>query len=279
MNRATVGPTHHAVTAAAIVLAAGTFLSAQAARAEFPLPLPHEIHREVREHVRHVLRTLDRIPQQILRESARDLEVFFGGNEYYGPHRHNHMTYNFPVWIDGSVDYRPYSYCNDHLYGSYSYRPQIWMGWGQESEGHWCNDHYGYYPNGHSCFRSRTYRRSTPRYYSDYDSQRYQRNQGWDGSRRWQDGRRDSPRARRQSQRYDNQRPTDGRSWRQPQGQVNRRPQQRGDRGNQRGWSSPQRSHQPQGRSDRQRQHDSKRNSKHNSKHNSGDHQGSRDHN
>lgn len=144
---------HPSLVAATALIAAGGLFAAPAARADFPLPLPHEIHREVRAHVHDALRTLGRIPAEIHRNHVQNLEVFLGGHVYYAPHRHNHATYNFPVSIDGRVDYRPYSYCNNRLYGSYPSRPQFWAGWGVPSQGHWCRSHRSYYPSGHSCFR------------------------------------------------------------------------------------------------------------------------------
>jgi hypothetical protein len=141
------------IVAATLLVAAGGLFAAPAARADFPLPLPHEIHREVRAHVHEALRTLGRIPAEIHRSHVRNLEVFLGGNAYYAPHRHHHATYNFPVSVDGGVVYRSYSYCNNRLYGSYASRPQFWMGWGVPSQGHWCSSHRSYYPTAHSCFR------------------------------------------------------------------------------------------------------------------------------
>ena len=143
---------HQSIVAATVLFAAGGLFAAPAARAEFPLPLPHEIHREVRAHVHDALRTLGRIPAEIHRSHVRNLEVFLGGNVYYAPHRHHHATYNFPVSIDGGVYYRPYTYCNNRLYGSYASRPQFWAGWGVPTQGHWCSSHRSYYPTGHSCF-------------------------------------------------------------------------------------------------------------------------------
>jgi len=244
MTRAPIVRRSRTVPIAAVVLAVSAFLPARAARAEFPLPLPHEIHREVREHVHDVLTLLGRIPEQIERAHQRHLEVFFGGSNYYAPHRHNHLTYNFPVWIDGDVAYRPYSYCNDRLYGSYASRPQVWAGWGQESQGHWCNDHHGYYPNGHACFLHYRYRRPVQRYDSrTYEAPRYRGE--WYGSRqsghsehpgryeRRYDARREwyAPQRRDWNPRYEFPRQWSGPerhgSW---QGQGNRRPQERGQR-------------------------------------------------
>ena len=230
------------IAVGAVVFAASAFVAAGSARAEFPLPLPHEIHREVRQHARDVLRTIGRIPERIHREHQRHLDVFSGGNEYYRSHRHNHATYNFPVWIDGNVDYRRYSYCNDRLYGNDNYRPQVWVGWGQETQGHWCNHHRGYYPNRHSCFRSGPGRRSTRDYgdYGYYDgSLRYQQHQEWQGSGYRQD-------SRRYSQRHSSQ----------PQWRDHRRSD---DRGHSNNWNRSRRSDRPTHHQNRSRGHSGRR--------------------
>lgn len=134
-------------------VAAGS-VSAPAVRADFPFPpTPREVHRELHSLVHDVLRVLDRIPVEIRVEHRRDLEVFFTGYNYDRGHRHSHATYRFPVWIDGEVEYLPYVYCDDHLYGAYTSRPQFWRGWGHESEGRWCQAHRAWYPGSHSCFR------------------------------------------------------------------------------------------------------------------------------
>ncbi|MEO8197354.1 MAG: hypothetical protein ABI689_11610 [Thermoanaerobaculia bacterium] len=154
------------VSPAAALLVAGALFAAPAARADFPFPpTPHELHHELRGLVHDVLRTLDRIPVQIHRDVVGNLGVFLVGNAYYGQHRHYHSTYSFPVWIDGRVDYRPYTYCNDRLYGSYESRPQFWGGWGEPAHGRWCNHHRAYYPTAHACFR--------PQYRQSYDSGDY----------------------------------------------------------------------------------------------------------
>lgn len=138
----------------AFAFTALAFAGSSMARADFPFPpSPREVHREIHGLVHDVLRTLDRIPVQIYHEQTRPFEAFYVGNVYFAPHRHMHATYNFPVWIDGSVDYRPYVYCNSRLYGSYPTRPQFWTGWGVASQGSWCGHHHAYYPNAHACFR------------------------------------------------------------------------------------------------------------------------------
>lgn len=167
------------VTVAVVTLATGALLASPAARAEFPFPpSPRELHHEVRSLVHDVLRTLERIPMEIHREHMQDLAYFLSGDVYYGPHHHNHATYNFPVWIDGEVYYRPYSYCNGRLYGSYASRPQFWSGWGVESQGHWCSSHRSYYPTSHSCFR----RSSGPHYRSQYGGHSSSQYRNYDGN-------------------------------------------------------------------------------------------------
>lgn len=310
MSRAT-RQIQHAV-AGAVALATATLLSPSVARAEFPLPLPHEIHQEVRAHVHDVLRTIGRIPVQIAYGQSRDFEIFLGGSSYYGPHRHNHVIYNFPVYIDNNVYYRPYTYCNDRLYGSYSfgsydYRPQFWVGWGLESQGRWCNHHHSYYPTAHSCFRSNSYRsdrrwsQSTPNYYRNSRSysqndrhDRYDRNDRYDNRGSWRENNRAPSRQWSQPQYQGQRRSTDGREWRDRQGQPSRRPEVRGNgsyerqwsQGAQRNpssqrnqWSQPNRSQRPQVKSATGSRHDSKGNSKHDAKRDSKHHQGSRDHN
>ena len=57
----------HQGVSAAVVLAAAALWVAPAARADFPLPLPHELHQELRAHAHDVLRSIGRIPQHIYR--------------------------------------------------------------------------------------------------------------------------------------------------------------------------------------------------------------------
>lgn len=166
---------HSRISVAAFLLAAGALFAAPAARADFPFPpTPRELHHEVRELVHDVLRTLDRIPVEIHGEFAGDLDPFLAGSVYFAPHRHYHETYSFPVWIDGAVYYRPYVYCNHRLYGDYGARPQFWSGWGEPSQGRWCDHHHAYYPTAHACFHPQSGRRydtgHRPAYGSGYDS-------------------------------------------------------------------------------------------------------------
>jgi hypothetical protein len=245
MSRAT-RQLQHAV-AGTVALAAATLFAPAAVRADFPLPLPHEIHAEVRAHVHDVLRSIGRIPEQIAHGHAEHLQVFFGGNSYYGPHRHQHVIYNFPVSIGNEVYYRPYTYCNDRLFGdydfgSYSYRPQLWVGWGLDSHSRWCSHHRTYYPAAHSCFRSNHYRSSRNwARSSSYDScdhrsrscthrNGYRSGSGHD--RRWdrrdgRDGRGDGRAHPRQwsQQNPSYRQPVENRTWNDRRAPLQRRPQ------------------------------------------------------
>lgn len=171
--------------ATATLLALGSFgglVSAAPARAE--LPRPHEVHREVRDHVHDVLRHLLYIPDRIERHHRQHLEVFFGGRDYYRPHRHDHTTYFFPVWVGAEVEYRPYTYCDDRLFQTVQYRqprPRIWRDWGHDRHGSWCARHHGYYPRQHGCFHNNRAYRAPVRHYApryDHRDHRYDRGRG-----------------------------------------------------------------------------------------------------
>jgi hypothetical protein len=148
--------TRRRLLATAIALAAATAVGTAApSRAQLPSPL--ELHAQIHDGLFDLLRVLDRIPERIERHHRRHLEVFFGGNHYDRYHRHEHSTYHFPVWVDGEVAYRPYTYCGDRLIlAAGGSRPNLWQYWGRPTHGSWCNHHRGYYPTAHSCFR-RTY--------------------------------------------------------------------------------------------------------------------------
>ena len=117
----------------AALLLAG--LVAPPARAD--LPSPHRLHREVRAHVHDALSRLGHVPDRIHRRHQEHLRVFFGGYVDHRPHRHRHVVYQFPVWVDGGVYYRPYVYCNGSLYGSYPARPRLWTDWSRDRSGAW----------------------------------------------------------------------------------------------------------------------------------------------
>lgn len=142
--------------AAVALLVAGTLFAAAPASAG--PPSPREVHRQVRGHLLDVLggihdlaRVLDPIPLFLEVATRGELEVYFDGQEFYGPHRHYHDVYSFPVLVDGVVVYRPHVYCGDRLFAG-----------------------VGYYPRGNV-------------YYRSYDFRTYR---GYDRDDRW-DGRRD----------------------------------------------------------------------------------------
>ena len=162
--------THARTFVLALAIAGAVVVSAGPARADAPLPV--QIHDGLHEHVRDVLRHLGRIPDRIHDHHARHLEVFSGGREYYRPHHHQHAIYQFPVWIDGAVAYRPYTYCNGHLFHGVSHRPQLWTDWGHRGHGSWCGRHRGYFPSQHGCFHQARYER---RYVGHHDCRG-----GWD---------------------------------------------------------------------------------------------------
>jgi hypothetical protein len=165
MTRHDVPHTLRRTLATALTLAAIAALAAVTpSRAQLPSPL--ELHAEIHDGVLDLLRTLDRIPDRIERHHRRHLEVFFGGNSYDRHHRHEHATYHFPVWVDGDVAYRPFTYCGDRLYQPVEYRPTLWSSWGRPGHGSWCSHHRGYYPTAHSCFR-RTYVAPRPVHHHD----------------------------------------------------------------------------------------------------------------
>lgn len=157
------------------IVAAAALMTPGLASAD--LPSPHELHREVREHLHDVLRHLERVPDHIERAHERHLQIFFGGREYYRPHRHEHTTYHFPVWIDGDIAYRPYSYCEGRLIGSG--RPYLWTDWGRTDAGSWCDRCHGHFPRNHRHFEHNRYRND------HYDRRDYRS----DRRRDWRDDR------------------------------------------------------------------------------------------
>lgn len=153
--------------ATAALLVAGTFFAAAPASAG--PPSPREVHRQVRGHLLDVLggihdlaRVLDPIPLFLEVATRGDLEVYFDGQEYYGPHRHYHDVYSFPVLVDGVVVYRPHVYCDARLFSGVG----------------------GYYPRNNIYYRSDEFR----------SHRGYDRDHHWD--HRWDRGRRESDRDR-----------------------------------------------------------------------------------
>ena len=165
-----------------ILLGAGLVLAGGGMARAGGLPSPFDLHREVRRHVGEVLRHLERVPDHIQRQHERHLEVFFGGRSYYAPHRHRHVVYSFPVWIGGVVEYRPYTYCDGRLFGPVSVRPRVWVEWGRDDHGAWCDRCHGYYPQRHAHFAqpSHPHRRGVIRYDDHYDHYDHHDRRGYD---------------------------------------------------------------------------------------------------
>ncbi|HEX9732527.1 MAG TPA: hypothetical protein VGG06_11135 [Thermoanaerobaculia bacterium] len=55
------------------------------------------------------------IPRQIHHDHYRD---YYYDRVYYPDHRHHHVIYRFPVFVDGYWDYRPYAYCGDRYFAT-----------------------------------------------------------------------------------------------------------------------------------------------------------------
>ena len=56
------------------------------------------------------------VPRVIVHGHHGWYDPYYAGSAYYGPHRHAHYTYRFPVWVGSTVVYRPYTYCGDSVY-------------------------------------------------------------------------------------------------------------------------------------------------------------------
>jgi len=56
------------------------------------------------------------VPRVIAHRQHGWYDPYYAGSAYYGPHRHVHSTYRFPVWVGQTVAYRPYAYCGDALF-------------------------------------------------------------------------------------------------------------------------------------------------------------------
>jgi hypothetical protein len=178
-----------------VLLAAVALVAPGRARADL-LPDPLGIHHEVR----GLLRDLAHVPLALHHQHLRHLEVFFGGNVYYAPHRHLHASYAFPVWLDGAVVYQPYAYCGGRLFAPPRVRPALWREWASPRAAHWCGRHRGYYPSVHGCFHHGGSRHSYDRGRTYHDRR--------DWNLRYRDDRRDryrhdSDRGRERGHRHD----------------------------------------------------------------------------
>lgn len=99
--------------AAAALIAASV---ATIPRSEAGIPAPWDVHKKIHKHVeRRAHRLLD-LPRRIHARHVSEFRNFYSGRSYYGPHRHFHKVYRYPVYVGHRVVYRPYSYCNDDLF-------------------------------------------------------------------------------------------------------------------------------------------------------------------
>lgn len=57
------------------------------------------------------------VPTRIYAKKAYRYDPYFVENAWYGPHRHVHAVYRFPVETRYGVAYRPYGYCDGRLVG------------------------------------------------------------------------------------------------------------------------------------------------------------------
>lgn len=190
--------------AVSLLLAGMIFAPSREARAGLPSPL--ELHRSIREGVHDVFRALGSVPEEIARAHERHLRIFLDGRSYDRGHHHYHEVYRFPVWADGHVAYRPYTYCNGRLVGPHSTRPRLWVDWSNDRGGVWCDRCHSYYPRGH---RHDDHGRYDGRdRYDRHDHDRYDRHDRhdrYDGSHDRYDGWRDRDR-RHDGYRHDDRR-------------------------------------------------------------------------
>lgn len=67
-------------------------------------------------HGRHEVYRHDAfVPRTIVYEHRDAWAPYYHGRVWVPRHRHHHVTYRFPVVVDGFVAYRPYTYCDGDL--------------------------------------------------------------------------------------------------------------------------------------------------------------------
>ena len=71
------------------------------------------------------------VPRRIYVENRSYYQPYHTGTIFYGPHRHYHQVYSFPVWVNNAVAYRPYYYCGDQVFiGASAPLPRLAFGFG-----------------------------------------------------------------------------------------------------------------------------------------------------
>ena len=58
------------------------------------------------------------VPHRIVYRDVRAYRPWYAGTSWYGPHRHAHAVYRFPVYVNGAVVVQPYTYCGEHAFVS-----------------------------------------------------------------------------------------------------------------------------------------------------------------
>ncbi len=56
------------------------------------------------------------VPRRLYVEDRAYFSPYYSGRAYYAPHHHYHAAYRFPVYLNGGVVYRPYSYCGEEVF-------------------------------------------------------------------------------------------------------------------------------------------------------------------
>ena len=104
--------------AALSLLVAALLFSPVAARADddHDRERHRERHRGTHLHKRHHGYARREVPRRIYYRDRRAFQSYYAGSVYYRPHHHQHRAYHLPVFIDGVVVYRPFFYCEDHLF-------------------------------------------------------------------------------------------------------------------------------------------------------------------
>lgn len=70
-----------------------------------PVPLPPRVVRAPRRVV---------VPSVIRTRQVESYRPYYGGRVHYGPHRHDHDVYYFPVYRDHRYVHEAHYYCNGH---------------------------------------------------------------------------------------------------------------------------------------------------------------------
>lgn len=63
------------------------------------------------------------IPRVLVDADLHLYNSYHHSRVYYAPHKHYHVIYRFPVYVDYGVEYRPYAYCEDKFFAVGSFGP------------------------------------------------------------------------------------------------------------------------------------------------------------